>query len=51
MKAVQRGNLIAFIELKKKLDRSYTSSLTAHLESLKLKETNSQKRSRLQEII
>jgi hypothetical protein len=34
-----------------KLERAYTSSLTAHLEALELKEANSQKRSRQQEII
>jgi hypothetical protein len=50
MKAVQRGNLISLSAFKKKLERAYTSSLTAHLEALKLKETNSHKRSRLQEI-
>ena len=36
---------------KKKLERTYTSSLTAHIEALKLKEENSPKRSRWQEII
>ena len=35
----------------KKLERTYTSSLTAHLGALELKEANSPKRSRLQEII
>jgi hypothetical protein len=34
-----------------KLERAYTSSLTAHLEALKGKEANSPKRSRWQEII
>ena len=37
--------------LKKKLERAYTSSLTTHLEALELKEANSRKRSRQQEII
>ena len=37
--------------LKKKLERAYTSSLTAHLEALEQKEANSPKRSRQQEII
>jgi hypothetical protein len=36
---------------KKKLERTYTSSLTAHIEALKLKEENSPKRSRWQEVI
>ena len=36
---------------KKKLQRAYTSSLTAHLEALELKETNSPKTSIWQEII
>ena len=50
MKAVLSGKLIALNAFKKKLERAYTSSLTAYLEALKLKETNSQKRSTLQEI-
>jgi hypothetical protein len=37
--------------LQKKLERAYTSNLTAHLEALELKEANSPKRSRRQEII
>jgi hypothetical protein len=36
---------------KKKPERTYTSSLTAHLEALEGKEENSHKRSRQQEII
>jgi hypothetical protein len=51
MKAVLKGNLIALSASKKKLERVYTSSLTAHLEALEIKEANSSKRSRLQEII
>jgi hypothetical protein len=51
MKAVLRGKLIALSASKNKLERVYTSSLTAHLEALELKETNSPKRSRWQEII
>ena len=51
MKAVLRGKLIALSASKKKLERAYTSSLTAHLEALELKEANSPKRSRRQEII
>jgi hypothetical protein len=37
--------------LQKKLERIYTSSLTATLKTLQHKETNSPKRSRCQEII
>jgi hypothetical protein len=37
--------------LQKKLERAYTSSLTAHIEALELKEANSPKRSRWKEII
>ena len=51
MKAFLRGKLIALRAAKKKLDRAYTSSLTAHLKTLEQKEANSPKRSRLQEII
>jgi hypothetical protein len=51
MKAVLRGNLIALCASKKKLERAYTTSLTAHLKALEQKEANSPKRSRLQEII
>jgi hypothetical protein len=51
MKAVLRGKLIAVSASKQKLERAYTSSLTAHLEALELKEANSPKRNRQQEII
>jgi hypothetical protein len=51
MKAVLRGKLIALNASEKKLERAYTSSLTAHLEALELKEANSPKSSRQQEII
>jgi hypothetical protein len=51
MKAVLRGKLIAQSASKKKLDRAHTSTLTAHLEALELKEANSSKRSRWQEKI
>jgi hypothetical protein len=50
MKAVLRGKLIALGASKKKLERAYTSSLTAHLEVLELEEENSPKKSREQEI-
>ena len=46
MKAVLRGKLIALIVSKEKLERVYTSSLTAHLEALEWKEANSPKRGR-----
>jgi hypothetical protein len=51
MKAVLRGKLIALSASKKKLERTYTSSLTTHLEALERKEANSPKGSRLQEIM
>ena len=40
MKAVLRGKLIAPSASKKKLERAYTSSLTAHLKALGQKEAN-----------
>jgi hypothetical protein len=51
MKAFQRGKLISLSASKKKLERAYTSSLTAHLKALEQKEAISPKKSRLQEII
>jgi hypothetical protein len=51
MKVVLRVKLIALSASKKRLERAYISSLTAHLEDLELKEANSPKRSRQQEII
>ena len=51
IKAVLRGKLIALNASKKKLERTYTSSLTVHLKALKQKEANTPKRSRQQEII
>jgi hypothetical protein len=51
MEAVVRGKLITLCASKKKLERAYTSSLTAHLKALEEKETNTPKRSRQQEII
>jgi hypothetical protein len=50
IKAVQRGKLIDLSASKKKLEKAYTSSLTAHLEALEQK-ANTPKRSRQQEII
>jgi hypothetical protein len=37
MKAVLRGKFIALSELVKKLERSYTSNITAHLNTLEQK--------------
>ena len=51
MEAIPRGNLIALSACQKKLERAYTSSLTAHLKALEQKEANIPKRSREQEII
>jgi hypothetical protein len=51
MKALVRGKLIALSASKKKLARSYISSLTAHLKALEQKEANTPKRNRWQEII
>jgi hypothetical protein len=51
IKAVRERKLMALSASKKKLERSYTSSLTAQLEALEQKEANSSKRSRRQEII
>jgi hypothetical protein len=51
MKAVVRGQLIALSASKKKLERAYTSSLTAYLKALEPNEANTPKRSRWQEII
>jgi hypothetical protein len=43
--------LIALSASKKKMERAYASSLTAHLKALEQREANIPKRSRLQEII
>jgi hypothetical protein len=51
MKTVLRGKLTALRASKKKLERAYTSSLTAYLKALEQKETNSPIRSIRQEII
>ena len=50
LKAVLRGKLIALSASKKKLEGTYTSSLTAHIKALEQKEASSPTRSRLQEI-
>ena len=51
MKAVVRGKLRALSATKKKLERAYTSSLTAHLKALEQKEAKTLNRSSWQEII
>jgi hypothetical protein len=51
MKAVVRGKLIALRASTKKLERAYSSSLTAHLKALEQKEANTPQRGREQEII
>jgi hypothetical protein len=51
LKAFLRGKHIALSAPKKKLERAYMSSLTAHLKGIEQKEANSPKRSRRQEII
>jgi hypothetical protein len=51
VKSVVRGKLIALSAPTKKLERAYTSSLTAPLKALEQKEANTPKRSRQQEII
>ena len=51
MKAVLRRNLNALSASKKKWERAYTTSLTAHLKALEQKEGNTPKRSKQQELI
>jgi hypothetical protein len=51
MKAVVSRKLIFLSAFKKKLERLYTSSLTAYLKALEQKEANIPKRSRWQETI
>jgi hypothetical protein len=51
MKVVLRGKLIALSAPKKKLERTHTSILTAHLKALEQNKVNSPKRSRQQKII
>jgi hypothetical protein len=51
MKAVLEGNFIVLGSLIKKLVSSYTSNLTAHLNSIEYKEEYPLKRSRQQEIV
>ena len=51
MKAVLRGKLIALSASQKKLERAYTSNLTAHQKALEQTEANTHKRSRWQKIV
>jgi hypothetical protein len=51
MKAVLQRKPISLSASKKKLERAYSSSLTAHLKSLEQKEAKTPKRSKWQEII
>jgi hypothetical protein len=51
MKTMVRGKLVALSGSKKKLERAYTSFLTAHLKALEQKEVHLPKRSRQQEIL
>jgi hypothetical protein len=51
MKAILREKLIVLSAAKKKLERAYTRSLTAHLKTLGQKGANLPKRSRRQKII
>jgi hypothetical protein len=51
MKAVLREKLITLSASKKKLEKTYTSSLTEHMKTPEQKEANSLKRSRWHEII
>jgi hypothetical protein len=46
-----KRKLIALSAFKKKLERAYTSNLTAYLKALEQKEANTHKRSRWQEIV
>jgi hypothetical protein len=46
MKTVLREKLIVLSASRKKLERAYTSSLTAHLEAVEQKEANTPKRNR-----
>jgi hypothetical protein len=47
----ERGKFIALSAFIRKLKRSHTSNLTAHLKALEQKEANTPKRSRGQEVI
>jgi hypothetical protein len=49
--SISKRKIHSFECCQKKLERAYTSSLTAHLKDVEQKEANSPKRSRGQEII
>ena len=51
MKAVLRGKFIALSAYIKKVEKSHTRDLTAHLKALEQKEADSLRRNRRQEII
>jgi len=51
MKSLLRGKLIALSACRKKQERAYVSSLTAHLKALEQKEANTPRRSRRQKNI
>jgi hypothetical protein len=51
MKAVLRGKFIELSAFIKKLERSHTSNLTAHVKALEQKEANIFKKSRRQKIV
>ena len=51
MKAVLRAKFIALSASIKKLEKAYTSSLTAHLKTLEQKEISTCKKGRWQELI
>jgi len=51
MKGVLRGKNITLSACRKKQERAYVSSLTAHLKALEQKEANTHSRGRRQEII
>ena len=51
MKAVLRGKIRPLSTSKKKMERAYANSFTAHLKAIEQKEANTPKRSKQQEII
>jgi len=51
MKAVLRGKLIGLSDCRKKQEKAYVSSLTAHLKALEQKEANTPRRSKSQGIM
>ena len=51
LKEVLSGEFIVLSALVKKLERSHTNNLTAHLRALEQKEANSTRRNRRQEIV